>query len=158
MFVLTDYNNLRQFMDTKSLSSRQVRWAQKLSCYHFQIDYYQSKATRATDALSQYPQQSAEEEKALCTKNVKIIHHLQSPLAKVSELSMSCLSPLYQILICGTTVFLQLCQFWDSLRSDIAWDSPYIANIGSMRLRLSKLQKNDKEAKLLKRSVGLPGG
>ena len=24
-FVLTDYNNLHQFMDTKSLSSRQVR-------------------------------------------------------------------------------------------------------------------------------------
>ncbi len=26
--VLTDHNNLRRFMDTKSLSSRQVRWAQ----------------------------------------------------------------------------------------------------------------------------------
>ena len=40
VFVLTDHNNLRQFMDTKSLSSRQVCWAQKLSYYHFQIDYY----------------------------------------------------------------------------------------------------------------------
>ena len=55
VFMLTDYNNLRWFMDTKSLSSRQVRWAQKLSCYHFQIDYCQSKANGATDALSQYP-------------------------------------------------------------------------------------------------------
>ena len=27
VFVLTNYNNLRQFIDTKSLSSRQVRWA-----------------------------------------------------------------------------------------------------------------------------------
>ena len=27
VFVLTDYNNLRYFMDTKSLSSRQVHWA-----------------------------------------------------------------------------------------------------------------------------------
>ena len=27
VLVLTDYNNFRQFMDTKSLSSRQVRWA-----------------------------------------------------------------------------------------------------------------------------------
>ena len=26
VLVLIDYNNLRQFMDTKSLSSRQVRW------------------------------------------------------------------------------------------------------------------------------------
>ncbi len=31
VLVLTDHNNLRQFMDTKSLSSRQVRWAQKLA-------------------------------------------------------------------------------------------------------------------------------
>ena len=38
-FVLTDHNNLRRFMGTKSLSSRQVRWAQKLSRYHFRIDY-----------------------------------------------------------------------------------------------------------------------
>ena len=33
--ILTDHNNLRQFMDTKSLSSRQVRWAQELSRYYF---------------------------------------------------------------------------------------------------------------------------
>ena len=51
VLVLTNHNNLRQFMDTKSLSSRQVRWAQKLSCYHFRIDYYQDKANRAADAL-----------------------------------------------------------------------------------------------------------
>ena len=31
VFVLTDHNNLRRFMNTKSLSSRQVRWAQELS-------------------------------------------------------------------------------------------------------------------------------
>ena len=39
VLVLTDHNNLRRFMDTKSLSSRQVRWAQKLFRYHFQINY-----------------------------------------------------------------------------------------------------------------------
>ena len=27
VFIFTDHNNLRQFMDTKSLSSRQIRWA-----------------------------------------------------------------------------------------------------------------------------------
>ena len=43
-------------MDTKSLSSRQVRWAQKLSRYHFQIDYHQGKGTGAADALSRFPQ------------------------------------------------------------------------------------------------------
>ena len=39
VLVLTDHNNLCCFMDTKSLSSRQVRWAQELSRYHFRIDY-----------------------------------------------------------------------------------------------------------------------
>ena len=39
ILVLTDYNNLRRFMNTKSLSSRQVRWDQELSCYHFRINY-----------------------------------------------------------------------------------------------------------------------
>ena len=37
-------------MDTKSLSFRQVCWAQKLSYYHFQIDYCQDKANEAADA------------------------------------------------------------------------------------------------------------
>ena len=36
---LTDHNNLCYFMDTKSLSSRQIRWAQELSQYHFRINY-----------------------------------------------------------------------------------------------------------------------
>ena len=39
VLVFIDYNNLRQFMKMKSLSSKQVCWAQKLSCYHFRIDY-----------------------------------------------------------------------------------------------------------------------
>ena len=39
LLVLTNHNNLRRFMNTKSLSSRQVRWAQELSRYHFRIDY-----------------------------------------------------------------------------------------------------------------------
>ena len=145
-------------MDTKSFSSRQVRWAQKLSCYHFQIDCRQGKANGAIDALSRYPQQSAEEEDTLRTENVKILHHLQSLLAKVSGLSISHLSPLHQILICGTTIFPQLCQFWDSLQNDIAQNSPYITNIGGMRLQLSELQENDKEIKLLRRAAGLSEG
>ena len=55
VLVLTDHNNLRRFMDTKSLSSRQVRWAQELSRYHFRIDYYQGKANGAINAMSRYP-------------------------------------------------------------------------------------------------------
>ena len=61
------------------------------------------------------------------------------------------------MIICGTTVLPQLHQFWDSLREEIARDSPYIANIGGMRLRLPELQDEDEEAKVL-RAGGLPEG
>ena len=40
VLVLTNHNNLYQFMDTKSLSSCQVCWTQKMSRYHFCINYY----------------------------------------------------------------------------------------------------------------------
>ena len=111
VLVLTNHKNLCRFMDTKSVSSRQVRWAQKLFHYHFQIDYYQGKANGAANALFQYSQQSAKEEEVLCTENVKILHRLQSSLAKVFGLSTSRLFFLHQILICETTVFPQLRQF-----------------------------------------------
>ena len=156
VLVLTDHNNLRRFMDTKSLSSKQVRWAQKLSRYHFRIDYCQGKANGAADALSRYPQRSAEEEDTLRAENVKILHRLQSSLAKVSGLLANHLSPLYQVLICGTYVLPQLNQFWDSLRNNIAHDSLY-TSIGGMNLRLPELQDNDKEAKVL-RAGGLLEG
>ena len=74
VLVLTDHNNLRRFMDTKSLSSRQVRWAQELSRYHFRIDYRQGKANAAADALSRFPYCSQSEEKELRTKNTQILH------------------------------------------------------------------------------------
>ena len=145
-------------MDTKSLRSRQVYWAQELFCYHSQIDYRQDQANGAANALSRYPQRSAEEEDTFQAKNVKILHCLQSLLAKVSGLlaNSSYLSPLHQVLIYGTHGFPQLNQFGDSLRSDIAHDSPY-ASIGVMNLRLPKLYDNDKKAKVL-RAGGLPEG
>ena len=156
VLVLTDHNNLCRFMDTKSLSSRQVRWAQELSRYHFRIDYRQGKSNGAANALSQYRQRSPEEENTLHSKNVKILHRLQSSLTKVSGLSTSQLSPLHQVLICGTTMLPQLRYFWDSLQSDIAYDGPY-ASIGGMNLRLPELQNNNKEAKVL-RARDLPKG
>ena len=111
MFKLTDHNNFCWWIDTKSLSSRQVRWAQELFYYHFQIDYYQSKANKTVDALSQYIQQSAEKEKTFRAKNFKILHQLQLLLAKVFGLLTSYLFPLHQILIYETTVLHQLHQF-----------------------------------------------
>ncbi len=69
VLILTDHNNLCRFMDTKSLSSRQVCWAQELSQYHFQIDYYQGKANAVADALSCFPQRSQAEEETLRDEN-----------------------------------------------------------------------------------------
>lgn len=118
VLVLTDHNNLRRFMDTKSLSSRRVPWAQKLSRYHFRIDYRQGKANAAADALSRYPQRSLEEEEAPRVENTRILHRLQSSLkASVSGITSTpstSLSPLHQVLVCGTHVFPQLRHFWDT--------------------------------------------
>ena len=107
VLVLTNHNNLRWFMDIKSLSFRQVCWAQKLFYYHFQIDYCQGKANRAADALSQYLQQNAEEEETFRAENVKILHRFQSLLTNASFSSLSTsveLLPLHQVLICGTYI------------------------------------------------------
>ena len=54
VLVLTNHNKLCRFMNIKNLSSRQFRWAQELSQYHFQIDCRQGKANIAADALSRF--------------------------------------------------------------------------------------------------------
>ena len=157
VLVLTDHNNLRRFMDTKSLSSRQVRWAQELSCYHFCIDYRQGKANGAADTLLQYSQQNAKEEATFQAENTSILHRLQSSLANVFDLSLDVIFSLYQILVCGTAVLPQLQRFWDSFRSKIAYEGPYNISIGAMRLSLPDLQSNDNQAKKLRATELLEG-
>ena len=61
VLILTNYNNLCRFMDTKSLSFCQVQWAQELNKYYFWINYYQRKANGAADALSRFPQRDNKE-------------------------------------------------------------------------------------------------
>ena len=155
--VLTDHNNLRCFMDIKTLSSRQVYWAQELSCYHFCIDYQQGKANGAADTLSRYLQRNAKEEATLRAENTKILHRLQSSQANVSSLSLNISSPLHQILVCGIAVLPQLRRFWDSFRGEVANEGPYNVSIGAMRLRLPDLQGNDDQARKL-RVAELPEG
>ena len=148
VLVLTDYNNLCRFMDTKSLSSRQVRWAQELSQYHFRIDYRQGKANAAADALSRFPQRSQDKEDELQAKNGRIFHCLQNSLTNASLARLSLLSSLsshlHQVLIYETYILPQLHHFWDSLQRELASKSPYKASIGGMRLRLQELQSKDK--------------
>ena len=84
--------------------------------------------------------------------NTKILHQLQSLLAKVSRLSVLDLNvpfPLDQVLICETAVLPQLRQFWDIIWSELAHKSLYIASIRSMKMKLPELQDNNKEAQKL---------
>ena len=149
ILVLTNHNNLRRFIDTKSLSSRQVYWVQKLFCYHFCIDYRQDKTNGAADTLLQHPWQNAKEEVTLWAKNTKILHQLQFSLANVSGLSLDLPSPFYQIFVYDTTILPQLQRFWDSFQSKIAYEGPYNVSIGAMRLRLLDLQSNNYQVKKL---------
>ena len=109
-------------MDTKSLSSRQVRWAQELTYYHFWNKYRQGKANAAADALSYFPKRSQSKDEEIRAKNTQILHRLQSSLMNVSLSGLSLwghitkskaenLSPFYQVLIYGIYVLPQLCQF-----------------------------------------------
>ena len=154
--MLTNHNNLRRFMDMKSLSSRQVRWVRELSKYHFRIDYCQGKANGAADALSRCLQRNKDEEKKLWTENTQILHCLQSSLTNATLLSLSTSSsllPLYQVFICGTHALLQLHRFWNSLQTELTNKGPYLASIGSMRLWLQELQETDSEAQELRQQV-----
>ncbi len=150
----------------KSLSSRQVRWAQELSRYHFRIDYCQEKANAAADTLSHFPQRSQIKDETLKNDNSQIFHHLQTSLtrANITGVSFSGLAlaanlfPLYQVLICGTHVRPQLCQFWTQLRGQLAQEEPYQqVSIGCLRLRLLELQLEDQEAQKI-RKQGLNEG
>ena len=137
--VLTNHNNLCQFIETKNLSSRQVWWAQELSWYHFQIDYCQGKANGAADALFCFLQRNKDKEEKLWSENTRIFHCLQFSLTNATRSGLSALSSLsslHQILICGTHGLPQLCQFWDTFCLELASKGHYKVSISSMRLRL----------------------
>ena len=147
VLVLMDHNNLRHFMDTKSLISKQVHWAQKLSWYYFWIDYCQSKANAAADALSQFPQRSQDQKDELWAENSQILHRLQNSLTNTSlaVLSfLSCLpSHLHQVFIYGIYILPHLRQFWKSLRNKLTNERPYQASVSSIWLRLQEFQDED---------------
>lgn len=52
-------------MHTKNLSFHKARWAEEISKYYFQIDYYQGKANRITNTLSRFLQTSQAKKKNL---------------------------------------------------------------------------------------------
>ena len=154
VFILSDYNNLYCFIDMKSLSSCQVRWAQKLSKYHFWIDYCQGKANGAANALSRFSQWDNEEKTNLWAKNTWILYCLQfSPTnASISGLNTMFLGflPQHQVFIWRIYALPQLWRFWSILQTKLANEQPYEASISSMRLRLQKLQEANRQAQKLR--------
>ena len=126
-----------------------------LSWYHFQINYRQGKANATADALLRFPQRSQNKKDELRAENGQIFHRLQNSLTNASlaglsfsaSLSSSLPSHLHQVLIYETYILLQLYQFWDGLRGELASKGPYTASIDGMRLRLQELQAKDEQAR-----------
>ena len=134
------------------MSFRQVRWAQELFKYYFWIDYRQGKANRAADALSCFLLRDEDKKEKLWAENTQIFHCLQSSLTNATLLDLFVLAsllPLYQVLICGTHGLPQLRWFWNLLQTKQTDEGPYLASIGSIRLRLQELQKTDSESQEL---------
>ena len=150
VLILINHNNLRCFMDTKSLSSRQVRWAQKHSQYYSWIDHGQSNVNAAADTLSRFFQKSQNGEDKIRAENGQIFYCLQNSLinaclAGLIFFSLSSLPTyLHQVFICGTYVLLELKEFWSIFRSELSSKGSYTASFGNMRLRLYKLQTKNK--------------
>lgn len=71
-------------MSTKSLYSKQVWWAQKLSGYHFSINYCQNNANTSIDTLSRFAQKSYNKEKELPAKNIQSLYLLHFLLFNAS--------------------------------------------------------------------------
>ena len=136
VLMLTNHNNKCRFINTKSLSSRQVCWAQELSRYYFRIDYCKGKAKKTIDALFQFCQRNKDEEEKLQAENTWIFHCLQSLLINTTLSGPSVLAsllPLHQVFICGTHAFLQLHRFWNFFWTKLTNERLYLASIGSMR-------------------------
>ncbi|MCO5558004.1 hypothetical protein L7F22_011579 [Adiantum nelumboides] len=53
--VFTDHRSLRYFLSQKQLSEKQMRWANVLSQFHFQIIHVQGRKNFVADALSRKP-------------------------------------------------------------------------------------------------------
>ena len=52
--ILTDHNNLQEFMKVKELNRRQAQWVMRLTAFNFVI-FYRSGKTNSVDALSRHP-------------------------------------------------------------------------------------------------------
>lgn len=71
-------------------------------------------------------------------------------MARVLELITKSFTPLYKVFIYSTTVLLQLHQFWNTIQGKLVHKGPYITNIRAIKMKLLKLQNNNKKTKKLR--------
>ena len=95
-----------------------------------------------------FSSEESSQKEELQTENTRILHKLQSSLINASLSGLSILAKLslfHQVLICGTHVLFQICQFWNTFWAELGNDGPYQVSISAMRLRLSELQESNNE-------------
>lgn len=73
--ILTDHKNLQTFHTTKDLNQRQMRWAEILSRFNFQLIYRPGSVNTRADALSRRPQDAPKDilDDRLSTRRVPLI-------------------------------------------------------------------------------------
>ena len=85
VIVKTDHNNLKYFMTKRALNRRQVRWAEILACYDFEI-VYRTGVSNPADGLSRRPDYEPNTEKIestiLPTLSNKMKHVMISRIAR----------------------------------------------------------------------------
>ena len=86
VLVLTDYNNLRRFMDEKKFSVWQIKWTQELFTYNFRINYRLSTCN-PVDGLSQKLNFLETDNNAIKV-NKRCLYRLQQSFQKELELDI----------------------------------------------------------------------
>ena len=121
--VLIDYHNLKRFMSTTRLNSRQIRWAQELSRYDFAIEYRQGKHNPA-DPLSRIPDYEQDNGTAE-RENYQLLGELKQTLRGFRAVGRSAfMADCFQMLITGTHGVPGICEQWARIRATVAAEDP----------------------------------
>jgi len=94
--IYTDHKNLRNFATTKQLNWQQVRWAEQLADYEFQIHYKKGNENDEADALSKQPDHKevkkihvrilSEDNKGILTKGLTAMYKIEQTLLTNEEM------------------------------------------------------------------------